>query len=391
MKSIKVEARYAILEWLPELLCLLTDILIPMAFGLEGSVGGISVVGCLLGAFSRLVGGLSGVCKKQAEKVGAEKRPAILGALLLGGALSVLIATGLWLGRFLLEDLIGLAGIAEYLTYAPWYWLAFRLSVICFIPLGVNEAKMAERVVLSWAVALLNMALTYYWVGVEGVSGSSKATLISTLPSLAVAAWWVYKLKLLKLPTAEVIKLVMPLFVKRVKGDSVAFLNTLTAISLNSWMGAEISLVWSLCHLTCDIAGGLGMLLWGLGSKRLTFFVYGDGADERFGWEEFRWADNWALLIQLTGAVAGVIFVSPCAGVIVAAYAVSKRYTALVEAPASTASEEARMTSKFIWSISCIVGYWGTMLLCDPTISIPTIVYLTAAAASTAYMREVLK
>lgn len=383
--SVRRETAFAVGEWLPELLCLVTDLLIPMYFGYENSIGGISVAGIVMGAMSRITGSFNTVIKLQACKVEGKERAAVLGNLWWSVGLAVVIAAGLWVSRDALETSLALPGISQYLYYGAGYWLMFRICVIGGMALGINQVGMGIRVWLSWIVCTLNVVLTWYFVGKYGVKGSSLATLISTIPTLVIMTTWSLRSGLVGRPSVAGIKSIWPMAKERLKGEIPAMFNSFTALQLNSWMGPELAKTWSLMHLVCDVVGGLGMVVWGVAGKHLTFFTYGAGEDATKGWASWRWGDRWASGLQVAGAVA-MLWVLPYAALIIVAYGFNKRFKYLVEAQGTLDSEARIKQAKYVWSAACICGYWLSMALIEPTVVVPTIVYCVAAAGSVALL-----
>jgi hypothetical protein len=383
--SVQRETAFAIGEWLPELLCLVTDLLIPMYFGHGNSVGGISVAGIVMGASSRLIGAWTGIIKVQACKVEGGKRKQVLGNLWWTALMALVMACVLWVSRDFLEAYLALPGIGEYLLYGAWYWLMFRACVIGGMALGINQVGMGFRVGLSWIVCTLNVVLTWYFVKWYGVKGSSLATLISTAPTLIILTVWSLRSGLVGRPSVEGLAGIWPMTKERLKGEVPALFNSFTALQLNSWMGPELAVGWSLMHLACDVAGGIGMVVWSVSAKHLTFFTYGDGDNASKGWSSWAWGDRWASGVQVIGAVVAYFFV-PYAVFIILAYGFNKRFKFLVEARGTKASEMKIKEAKYAWSIACILGYWMCMALLDPTVIVPTIVYCVAATGSVIMM-----
>ena len=251
--------------------------------------------------------------------------------------------------------------------------------------LGISQVGMGSRVGLSWVVCTLNVLLTWYFVKWYGVKGSSLATLISTIPTLLIMTVWSLKSGLVGRPSVARLKAIWPMAKERLKGEIPAMFNSFTALQLNSWMGPELAKTWSLMHLACDVIGGLGMVVWSVAGKHLTFFTYGAGEDSAKGWAAWRWGDRRASGLQVVGAVA-VLWVLPYAALIIMAYGFNKRFKYLVEAQGTEASEMRIKEAKYAWSGACICGYWLTMLLVDPTVAVPTIVYCVAATGSVALL-----
>lgn len=384
-KSVKVETLYSIGEWLPELLCLVTDLLIPLFMGYGDSVGGISVAGIVMGALSRLTRSVNSVIKIQAIKVEGRKRSVVLGNLWWTLLCAVFISIVMFLSRDLIEEATALPGIAEYMVWGPWYWLLFRLSVTGAMPIGISQVGMAKRVALSWISCALNVVLTYSFVKEYGVRGSSLATLISTIPGTVLFLVWAIRGGYIGKPTLHGIAEIWPMAKERLKGEGPSLLNSFTALQLNSWMGPGMAATWSLMHLACDVAGGLGMVIWSISGKHLTFFVYGEGKDEEKGWAAWNWGDRIAISAQVGGAIVAY-FLVPYAVLIIIAYALNKRFKYLIEAKGTRASEMRIKEAKYAWSTSCIVGYWLCMSLIAPTIIVPTIVYCVAATGSICMM-----
>jgi hypothetical protein len=127
------------------------------------------------------------------------------------------------------------------------------------------------------------------------------------------------------------------------------------------------------------------MVIWSVAGKHLTFFTYGAGEDAAKGWASWRWGDQWASGLQLVGVVA-VLWALPYAALIIIAYGFNKRFKYLVEAQGTMASETRIKQAKYAWSTACICGYWLSMLLVDPSVAVPAIVYCVAATGSIAIL-----
>lgn len=372
------------IEAIPVALVLMTDLTIPYWFGHGLSIGGISVAGILMGSMSRICGSVSTVVKERAQKVDKEDRGVFYSGLWVALALAFVIALGLFYFREGVERLIGLRGIAAYLKWGAWYWLGFRACTVFYLPLGVNKERLVGRAVSSWVSALLNIALTWHFVQSEGVSGSSKATLIALIPQLLLGVMW--GSRLLQRPHLPTLRTMVYPVGEELKGSLTALLNSVTALFLNGWMGEQVALAWSLCHLCCDVAGELGLTLWGAGGRALGYWTYGEGQQPEWGRHIWRLVDVPAISIQVVCAVLASVYISPCAGIIVIAYAMNKRMTQLVASQGTDEASTVKFRAKLIWVGSCIVGYWACMFLAEPTIVIPTIVYLTAATGSSLYL-----
>ena len=247
--SVQTETKYTTLEWFPELLCLVTNLLIPMYFGYGEMIGGISVAGIVMGAMSRLTGSFNTVIKIQACKVEGRDRVEVLGNLWWSAAMAAGISVVLWLSRDFLETSLGLPGIGEYLYFGAWYWLMFRVCVIGGMALGINQVGMGKRVWLSWMVCTLDVVLTYYFVMWWGVKGSSLATLISTIPTLLIMTVWSLRSGLVGKPSLAGLKGIWPMAKERLKGEVPAMFNSYTALQLNSWMGPKMAAILGIAWL----------------------------------------------------------------------------------------------------------------------------------------------
>lgn len=389
MKDLNKDLRLSLLSMIPVVGVTAADILIPWMLGYGLSVGGISVCAVLMGACARCVASINVVVAERASKEDLDNRGSLYGVLWVGVALSTLIALSLWYWRDTVEMLVGLEGISQYLVWGPWYWLCRQYSKACYVPLGINQEKMAARAVASWVLCLANIVLTYYYVQTEGVSGSSKATLVAMVPSLLLGMWW---------SRANFHKFEFSAFLdiwgsikQELKGSTIQLANSMTALALNGWMGGEVALIWSLCHMTCDIAGELGNSLWAVGQRHLGYWRYGAGGDAVKGLHAWKLADMGGIAINVIGAVLAAIYVDVCAAIIVIAYASNKRFACRVAAQGSEDSSEIKFQAKKIWVFTCIIGYWLTMTLVAPTYVVPTIVYACAAAGSSTFLYKKLK
>ena len=189
------------------------------------------------------------------------------------------------------------------------------------------------------------------------------------------------------MPRWAVVKALWPMIRVELKGNSYATLNSLTALSVNSWLGEELALWWSLCHLSCDIVGGLGNTLWSVGQRHMGYWWYGEGKNKGRGKVAWKMVDLPACSLQGLGIVLGGLLVSPCAAIIVVAYAINKRIQALVAAHGSPSSVSTKMEGKVVWVTVCLIGYWLVMTrAASPSLLLPTAVYTAASLLSSSYL-----
>ena len=122
----KQELITALLEWCPELLLLLTDILILAGSGHVNKVAGASVAGIIMGAVARVVRAPSSTTSKLAEKH-LEDRRELLSLNYLWVVVSVLLMSIVWLASGQVEQFVGLPGMADYILYAAPASVVIRL------------------------------------------------------------------------------------------------------------------------------------------------------------------------------------------------------------------------------------------------------------------------
>lgn len=382
MRDHRVETRAALLEWAPELLLLITDLLIPMAMGLGGEVGGVSVAGLVMGALGRLCQAFWAVVATQGAKRDGQDRAAVMGQLWWAAGVAAALALPAWATRDLVEAWTGLPGYASYMQYGALYWLVIRVSIVGYVALGVSQAHMGQRVVLSWATCSANAALTWWLVPTMGVAGSSLATLIVTVPATLYVVGTAVRSGLVGRPTISGLRGIWPMVAKRLQGDAFSLLGSATALSLNSWLGAEGSKTWSLMHLACDVAGGAGLVAWGVCGKHLTYFSYGVGGDPVRGEAAWRWGDRVAIAIQVAGAIVALAIV-PWGAAVVFGYALNKRAQTRCAAAGTVEAEGRVRASKMTYTAVTMAGYIVIMAtVTDPGVALPACVYCVATAVA---------
>ena len=275
--------------------------------------------------------------------------------------------------------------MAAYLSWGAWYWLGRTASTIFFCPLEVGQEKMGGRVGLAWAACGVDAILTYWLVGEEGVSGSSKATLIALLPTLALAAWWTLRGGHLAAPTIRGWKGVWPLVKIRLQGEAPTLALCAWALQLNSWMGPALAAKWALCHLAADLVTGLGLASWGIGSKHLAYWTKAKNNPLR-GQEAWSRGDRWGLVGITLVLCLGWGLLGPWAMGIGGSYAVKLRFEMKLKAPGTVSSEAQVRRGTWAWALTCVLGWGLLVLFASPSLGGPTMVYTMAAILSVGFM-----
>lgn len=375
------ETRAALLEWAPELLLILTDVLILGVGGEMDKVPAVSVAGIMLGALSRLTRTPAGVCKKLAEKH-TRLRAELLSLNYAWAALCALLAAALWLISAPLERFVRLPGLADYLLYGAPGVVLLRFSVVAYMALGVNQAHIRGRIILAWALAVSNVVFTALLVPRMGVSGASLGTLLADVVPAAIVTWWAWRARLLVKPRLRLMPAVWHRAKRQVLVQVPALCNSAVAVLLNRWLGQEFALLWSLSHTACDTAGGLASVVWAMGGKHYTYNL----SNARLREEAWAWCDRIGVGVTLVGAALSAL-VTPMAPVIVLAYAVGKRNAYLCEREATKAAFDKSANGRLAWCACCIAGYSCLVLFGEPSVWAATAVYVTAATAMYTAMR----
>jgi hypothetical protein len=375
------ETALALLEYLPELLLVITDVVILAGAGHRGEVAGASVAAILLGAVIRMTRPISGVVGDLAEKH-PRLRKEILGISLGCAAVSTLGCAVLWAARAPIGEFVGLPGVAEYLTFAAPYKAVIRWGVIGYRALGVNQARIKSRVALAWGGALSNVGFTAWLVPEYGAAGASAGTLLAEIVPTGLVLYWTYKDKLVT-PSLRWLPHVWKRAKRKTAFEVPAMINSVMAMLVNRWLGKELALVWTLSHVACDVVGGVVRVMWGMAAKHWRYNK-ADRALREAAWE---WGDRVGCACAAIGVV-GSALVTPMAPLIVAAYCVGARYGCKVNRPSSEESNDLVADGKLAWALACILGYGVCVFSATPDVWAITAVYCTAAVAKVFAMRR---
>jgi len=374
----KEELRTQYLEWLPELLLLITDIFILAGAGEVDKVAGASVAALALGAIGRLVRAPSGVAKKLAEaSEEASRSAALLSSNYYWALLSTALYGVLWAASSGLEDVVGLPGMADYLAYAAPASLLIRVGVVGYMALGTAQVRVKARIRLAWVVAVSNVALTYWLVIGErmGARGASLGTLLAELVPTATILWWAHRDGLLERPQLSVLREVWRNARVNTLAELPAVGGTVAAIALNGWLGEELARRWTFAQTCVDVVGGLAMIAWGVSGKHFTYNL--TNAIKRCA--VWRYGDRVGLSVVALGAVVSV-WVEPCAPLLLLAWAASKRREFLCDRWASKRGFDTQGAAKLAYTAGSVIGYSLLVVAAEPSLWAAVAVFCCAQA-----------
>lgn len=372
----KEELRTQFLEWLPELLLLITDIFILAGAGEVDKVAGASVAALALGAVGRLVRAPSGVAKKLAEADTA-RAAALLSSNYYWALVSTVFYGLLWAASSGLEDVVGLPGMADYLAYAAPASLLMRVGVVAYMALGTAQVRVKARIKLAWVVAVSNVALTYWLVVGErmGAKGASLGTLLAELVPTATVLCWAHGDGLLERPQLSVLREVWHNARLNTLAELPAVVGTVAAIALNGWLGEELARQWTFAQTCVDVVGGVAMIAWGVSGKHFTYNL----ADVTKRADVWRYGDRIALSVMALGAVAS-LWVEPCAPLLLLAWAASKRREFLCDRWASKRGFDAQGAAKLAYTAGSVIGYSLLVVAAEPSLWAAVAVFCCAQA-----------
>jgi hypothetical protein len=372
----KEELWTQLLEWLPELLLLITDIFILAGAGEVEKVAGAGVAALALGAVGRLVRAPSGVAKKLAEADTA-RAAELLSSNYYWPLYGTALYGAVWAVAGGLEDIVGLPGMADYIMYAAPASLLIRVGVVGYMALGTAQVRVKARIRLAWVVAVSNVALTYWLVVGErmGAEGASLGTLLAELVPTAIVLWWAHRDGLLERPQLGVLREVWRNARVKTLSELPAIVGTVAAIALNGWLGEELARQWTFAQTCVDVVGGLAMMAWGVSGKHFTYNL-ADAAKRADVW---RYGDRIALSVMALGAVAS-LWVAPCAPLLLLAWGASKRREFLCDRWASKRGFDAQGAAKLAYTVGSIVGYTILVVCAEPSLWAAVAVFCCAQA-----------
>lgn len=374
----KQELITALLEWCPELLLLLTDILILAGSGHVDKVAGASVAGIIMGAVARVVRAPSGTTSKLAEKH-VEDRKELLSLNYLWVGVSIALMSLVWFASGSVESFVGLPGMADYILYAAPASVVIRLQVVGHIALGVNQARVKSRIAMAWFMATTNVITTYLLADVYdmGAQGASLGTLIADIVPTVLVLKWAHSDKLLGRPSLRLLPFVWKNAKKKTWSEVPAMLGSVAAIMLNRWMGEELSRQWTFAQTCVDVVGGIALCMWSVTSKHFTYNIT-DTAKRSAVWQ---YGDVRAVAIVAAGAAVSW-FVAPMAPFVVVAYCVAKRNQFKCDRWADQRGFDAQASGKLAYTATCVIGYGILVMFTAPSVWSAVAVFCCAQSAN---------
>ena len=374
----KQEVVAYLLEWFPELLLLLTDILILGASGNADKIAGASVAGIIMGALARVVRAPSGCCQKLAERH-ADRRRELLSLNYVWVLLSALLLSTVWLASVHIEDFVGLPGMAEYILFAAPASLMIRLQVVGHMAMGTNQARVGPRIGLAWLMSASNVGLTYLVVDIHGMgaSGASLGTLLAEIIPTFLVLRWAHKDELLGRVNLQLLPFVWEKAKKKTYSELPAMLGSVAAVMLNRWMGESLARQWTYAQTCCDVVGGFGLCIWGVTSKHFTYNL----ADKIKRSAVWRFGDHTAWVVTIVGAL-GSWFVAPIAPFVVVAYCVAKRNQFKCDRWADQRGFDAQANGKLAYTVTCVIGYGMLVCFVEPNLWAAVAIYCCAQSAN---------
>lgn len=372
------ELMTALLEWCPELLLLLTDILILAGSGHVDKVAGASVAGIIMGAVARVVRAPSSTTSKLAEKH-AEDRKELLSLNYLWVVVSVTLMSLVWFASGSVESFVGLPGMSDYILYAAPASMLIRLQVVGHIALGVNQARVGQRIAMAWFMAASNIGTTYLLVNVHGMGarGASLGTLVAEIIPTILVLRWAHGDDLLGRPSLRLLPFVWRHAKKKTWTELPAMLGSVAAIMLNRWMGEELSRQWTFAQTCTDVVGGIALCMWSVTSKHFTYNI----ADKMKRSAVWRFGDVWTCSVVVLGSLVSW-FIAPMAPFVVVAYCAAKRNQFKCDRWADERGFDAQADGKLAYTITCVIGYGMLVLFVDPNLWAAVAVYCCAQSAN---------
>lgn len=374
----KQELGTALLEWCPELLLLLTDILILAGSGNVDKVAGASVAGIIMGAVARVVRAPSGTTSKLAEKHVADRKE-LLSLNYLWVGVSVALMSIVWLASGQVEQFVGLPGMADYILYAAPASVVIRLQVVGHIALGVNQARVKSRIAMAWLMAATNVLATYLLVDVYsmGAQGASLGTLMAEIVPTILVLRWAHSDKLLGRPSLRLLPFVWKNAKKKTWSELPAMLGSVAAIMLNRWMGEELARQWTFAQTCVDVIGGITLCMWGVTSKHFTYNIT-NAAKRSAVW---RYGDIRAMAVVAVGAAMSY-FIVPMAPLLVVAYCAAKRNQFRCDRWADQRGFDAQANGKLAYTATCVIGYGILVMFTEPSVWAAVAVFCCAQSAN---------
>ena len=377
-QTLKQELKTELIGWVPTLALILIDVLVLSASGHSSAIAGASVASILVGAIGRAVGACMIICKDLAEKH-AFLRVRLLSFNYIWAIMAIPLYAIVFFGRFRIETTLGLVGIADFLCfYAPSKCI-LRFYIVGYMALSVNQARVWERMLISWLESGANVIVSILLADSFGVKGVACATMISEVIPGSIVLYWSHKGGLIRFPNLRDafprsiwIRVKLPLV-----AQVPALINSMAAMFMNSWLG-ELAVTWSIIHVSCDVIGGVNNVIWMVSGKHYRYHMKDSPNQGRKDWGT---GDRYSAIFTVISVALAWFFVGTLGVVINTAYYFSRRGGVVRKLKSTKLDTDRVAQSKLLWCACTTTGYTCCILFVTPAIGPVTAVYCTAAVA----------